>query len=511
GRLTVAPKCALDAARAGSCPDASAIGHVTAKVGVATAPYAVSGTAYLTEGYDGSLAGLMFALPAKVGPIDLGTVVTMAQINLTGNDLRLAIIASSIPTRVQGIPLDISELGITIDKPGMILNATTCGDQAAAASFGSAQGGSATGSAAYAATGCGALNWRPRFDVSFSGAAADMKVKGHPTIATVISQTEGQGNLRKAVVTLPDGVAVDLTNVNARSCPSAAQAIAGGCPDSSKIGAAVIKTSALPEPVDATIYMVKVPGQSLPGLAIHVRDQIAFDIIGQSSLSSGRIVASFDGLPDTPISQMTLVFNGGSTGVLQLGKEICGVPNLKTDAVLTAQHGASKTMAIPVSCNGNTASQATESTSVQALASATFRPTLAGASGLTFALSNPNGISRIVLKMPKGAIFQKKASKLVKLALTGAKAKTVIVNGERRLAISIRPVVPGTLVTKVKFKLPNKAIKINYKVRRVLNDKKTSKAKKKKLLATLLKPAVTMTDGKGTATAVKITTKIASK
>ncbi len=512
GRLTVAPKCSLDAARANACSDASQVGSASAKVGVATAPYGVSGKVFLTDGFDGSIAGLMFALPAKVGPIDLGTVVTLAQIKLVGSDLQMRITANDIPTRVKGIPLSISELSINVDKPGMVLNATSCSAQQAKASFGSAQGGSASSDAGYQASGCESLNWQPSLKVGFSGPPAEMKAKGHPTLTTVIQQAEGQGNMKSAVVTLPVGVATDLTNVNKRSCANPETAIAGGCPESSKLGAGEIVTSALPEPVDATLYIVKIPNVTLPGVAIHVRDQIAFDIIGTTKLDkAGRLVASFDNLPDTPISKMTLVFNGGSTGVLQLGKEICGVKGLATDGTLGSHHGASKNLSVPVDCNGTSFGGNTPTDpNVKSLASATFRPE-GSSSALTFALSNPNGISKLVLKMPKGAIFTKKAYKMTKLTLTGAKAKTNIVNGERRMAISIKPTVAGEKVTKVKFKLPNKAIRINYKIRRVLADKKTSKKKKAKLLAKLLSPSITVLDGTGTATDVKLKVAVSAK
>ncbi|MBJ7471094.1 MAG: hypothetical protein JHD16_07315, partial [Solirubrobacteraceae bacterium] len=512
GRLTVAPRCAVDAARAGNCDPASIVGAVSAKVGVASAPFAVNGKVYLTDGFDGSIAGLMFALPAKVGPIDLGTVVTLAQIKLVGNDLQMRITANDIPRRVKGIPLNISELAIVVDKPGMVLNSTSCGPQQAKASFNAAQGASASAEAGYEATGCGALNWQPSVKVRFSGPPAELKVKGHPTLTTVIEQTEGQGNMRSAVVTLPTGVATDLKNVNARSCVSADAAIAGTCPDSSKLGSAEIVTSALPEPVDASVYMVKLPGAALPGVAIHVRDQIAFDVIGTTKLNKdGRLVASFTGLPDTPISKMTLVFNGGATGVLQLGKEICGVKGLATDGALAAHHGAAKEMVVPVDCNGSSfGGGGASEPNVTSLASATFRPS-GSSSGLTFALSNPNGINKLVLRMPKGAIFTKKAYTLVKLSLTGAKAKTNVVNGERRMAISIKPTTPGEKVTKIKFKLPGSAIKINYKIRKVLRDKKTSKKKKAKLLAKLLKPSISVIDGTGATTEVKLTTKVSTK
>lgn len=512
GRLTVAPKCSLDAARANGCGEGSLVGSVRASVGVASAPYVVDGKVYLTDG-DGSLAGLMFALPARVGPIDLGTVVTLAKIDLVGNDLRMKITADDIPTRVKGIPLNIGSMGITIDKAGMVVGASSCGEGRANASFGSAQGGSSSTEAGYQATGCEGLNWQPKLKVGFSGPPAEMAVKGHPTLTTVIEQTEGQGTLSSAVVTMPTGVATDLKNVNARSCASADAAVAGQCPDTSQIGTGEIVTSALPDPVKARLFMVKLPNATLPGVAIHVRDQISFDIIGTTKLDkSGRLVASFTDIPDTPISKMTLVFNGGAAGVLQLGKEICGVAGLTTNGVLSAHHGAITTLAIPVDCNGKFGAAGATPTdpNAKAFAAATFRPS-GSSTAMTFALSNPNGISKLVLRMPKGAIFTKTAYKKVKLSLTGAKAKTNVVNGERRMAISIKPNTPGEKVTKVKFKLPNKSIRINYKIRRVLKDKKTSKKKKAKILAKLLSPSITVLDGTGKTSTVKLTVKVAAK
>ncbi|MBO9531400.1 MAG: hypothetical protein J7513_00295, partial [Solirubrobacteraceae bacterium] len=441
---------------------------------------------------------------------DLGTVVTLAQIKIEGNDLRMRIVAGDIPTRVQGIPLNISQLAITMNRDGLVLNPSTCGTFNADVAFGSAQGGTASGSAGYGVDGCSNLAWQPNFQIGFSGPAAELAVKGHPTISTVITQTEGQGSLRSAKVTLPAGIVADTTNISKRVCASAETASAGGCPATSTIGTAEIVTSALRQPVKGDLIIVKIPGQSLPGILVRVRDQISMDLLGASKVDSatGRLKVDFDGVPDTPISKMTLVFNGGSTGVIQVGETFCGVNGVKTDATLGAAHGATKSFALPVTCNGSTNNSGGSggSTVSRALSSVSFKPDGAN-SAMTFALSNPNGIKKVVIKMPKGAIFKKNASKLVKLTLTGAKAKVRIVNGDRRIAISISPTVAGTKVTKVKFKLPSKAIKINIKFRKVLENKKTSKKKKAKLLAKLMAPSVTTLDGDGKSVTVK--TKIA--
>ncbi len=260
----------------------------------------------------------------------------------------MRIVAGDIPTRVQGIPLNLNELAISMDRDGLVLNPSTCGTAKADASYSSVQGGSSSGGADYTTDGCGNLNWKPDFKIGFSGPAAELSTSGHPTISTVISQAEGQGNLRAVKVTLPEGVATDPANINKRVCPSAETAVAGGCAATATIGTADIVTSALPNSVKGDVVLVKIPGKTLPGVMVHVRDQISLDLLGQSSLesSSGRLVVAFDAIPDTPISKMTLVFNGGSTGIIQVGKVFCGVSGAKTDALLTAQHGATKSFAV---------------------------------------------------------------------------------------------------------------------------------------------------------------------
>lgn len=508
GKLTAVPLCDVAQAQAGACGPESAIGSVSAKVGTAGAPFTVVGTAYMTQGYDGAIAGLMFKLPAKVGPIDLGDVITMAKVELVGNDLQMVISAPSIPTRVKGIPLNLSELVIAIDRPGVIVNAGTCGAAGASASFGSAQGGGATGSAGYQAQGCGSLAWNPGMSLDFSGSAADVKKGGRPTITTVIAMAEGQGNLRKADVVLPAGASTDLTNVNARVCASAADAVAGNCPAGAVLGPVSVVTPALPAPVNGQLYLIRIPGAVLPGIAVRIRDQISLDLVGTTQVNSaGRVQVVFDGIPDTPITQMRLVFEGGRNGVIRLGDEICGPRGKKTDAVLMAQHGAAKNFALPVSCNGSSAPPQNLNSAETTKTSITMRPSGSG-SAMTFALSNPNGIRRIMVTMPRGAIFTKKAKKYVKPKLTGDKAKTKVTNGDRRLRITITPAKKGGKVTKVKFSLPKRAIKINIKVRKILNNKKLSKKKRDAQLKKVMTPKVELLDGLGKTVKVPVKLKV---
>ncbi|MDQ8045563.1 MAG: hypothetical protein REI11_13240 [Patulibacter sp.] len=501
GRLTVVPQCPLAQAAAGTCDASSLVGTVRAKVGVASAPYTVNGQVYMTAGSDDAIAGLAFVLPAKVGPIDLGNVVTLAKLKIEGNDLQLKISSDAIPTRVQGIPLSIGDLAITIDKPGVVLNASNCDAGAATATFGSAQGGSATSAAPYQATGCGALNWQPKMDLQFTGAASDLAVKGHPTVTTVITQTEGQGDLRTADVFLPTGVATDLANINARVCASAAIASAGGCAANAQVGSVEITTSTLPEPINAPIYLVRVPGQVLPGLAIRVRDQISFDLVGSVKIVSGRLNVVFDGLPDAPISKMSLAFTGGKTGVLQLGSAICGVAGVSTQTTLTSQHGAQVKSSIPLNCNGQiSAAFGTTISSLEGTAaSLVVRPT-GHRRGFTLVVRNKAGLKTLSLRMPAGFSYTKAAKKAIRLRYTGG-GNVSIARTLKGRTISLK-ITSSTALTRLVLNVPPKAAKFTASSAKKLAKKSAQKA---------YKATLSITDREGNHVKPKATTTFARK
>ncbi len=492
GRLTAVPLCPTGQAQAGSCGDASLVGTVTAKAGVASAPFTVKGRVYMTAGSGDAIAGLAFVLPAVVGPIDLGDVVTLSTLKIGGPDLALQISADAIPTQVKGIPLGLSELSIAIDKPGVVLNASTCDARTAAASFSGAGGATATASAPYQATGCDQLAWKPQMQLDFTGTPAEVAVKGHPTVVTEITQTEGQGNLRGARVLLPTGIATDLTNINARSCASLELAASGGCPANAKVGSATIITSALPEPVDAPILLVKVAGQVLPGLLLQVRDQISFDQLGVTKIDpSGRILVTFDNLPDTPISKMSLTFTGGADGVIQIGKDICAAG--ASDATLTAQHGAQVPFTLPVRCNGKVSSFGA-TTTVPASAALVVRPS-GKKRGYTLTVKNTGGVRRIVFGMPKGFSYARGAKNAIKVKLTGATGKVKVTRSIKGRVLTVR--IASAKVTGVTVTAPAKASKFTAKYAASLRKKSGQKK---------LKPTLSLLDA--SAKAVKPTAKV---
>ncbi len=108
---------------------------------MATAPFTVRGKAYLVAGDATHIARLALVLPAKVGPVDLGDIITIADLTLRG-DYGLDITADDIPTAVKGVRIDLHQFKLTVDKAGFMVNPVSCDAATATSTLKSAQGGS---------------------------------------------------------------------------------------------------------------------------------------------------------------------------------------------------------------------------------------------------------------------------------------------------------------------------------------------------------------------------------
>jgi hypothetical protein len=96
-------------------------------------PYTLSGgKVYLTEGYEGAPFGLAIVTPVKAGPLDLedapendpacDCLVVRAKVEVNPQTAQLTIATGVIPQIIDGIPLQIKDLNITIDRQGFIFN-----------------------------------------------------------------------------------------------------------------------------------------------------------------------------------------------------------------------------------------------------------------------------------------------------------------------------------------------------------------------------------------------------
>ena len=112
-----------------SCPAASEIGHVVAGAGVGGALVYVPGKLYLAGPLNGAPLSVVAIVPALAGPFDAGTVVVRQALRI--NPLTAEVQADGsasdpIPHILKGIPLNVRDIRVYVDKPDFTLNPTSC-------------------------------------------------------------------------------------------------------------------------------------------------------------------------------------------------------------------------------------------------------------------------------------------------------------------------------------------------------------------------------------------------
>ncbi len=110
-----------------SCPATSQVGTTTIGAGVGSDPYYVkTGKAYLTGPYNGGPLGLVFVVPAVAGPFDLGVQVVRTSLRVNPQTAQITAVSDPIPKILEGIPLQIRDVQVDVDRPGFSLNPTNC-------------------------------------------------------------------------------------------------------------------------------------------------------------------------------------------------------------------------------------------------------------------------------------------------------------------------------------------------------------------------------------------------
>jgi hypothetical protein len=452
GRLPSVPQCDVAAARAAACPDSSLVGHASVAVGTGPAPLTLPGKVYLTQGFDGGIAGLAVVVNTKVPALDLGTVVVMNKLVLrpdTGIDVQ----TEALPQSLQGIPTVYRSIDLTIDRAGFMQNATSCAPQTVGGAFTAIGGATATATAPYQATGCDRLPFAPKLSASF-GAKGQTAKGSHPPLTVTIQQADGQAAMSKTVVSLPAGLGVDLKNLG--SVCTDAQLNAGACPAGSKIGTVSANTPLLPTALSGGVYLMQgaKPG-ALPGLAL---DLGLIRLKGSVALGA-RLTTTFDGIPDVPLAKLTLNLNGGSKGALSTTNDLC-----KTTPTVEAQYTAHSGAA-----GKQTAKASVTGCAVRASSGLTVKGKLAGVKkkrpSLSLTVTSSKALKGVRVKLP--ATLKLSSSKTLK------KSSRVTLGGKRYKKTSVKwssgkvsfTAAKGKTTKKLVLSLPRGVLKLKKAIK----------------------------------------------
>jgi len=455
GSLKGVPFCEESLAKAGLCGADSQVGQVRAEAGVGNAPLVIEGKVYLVGPGDGALARLAIVLPGAVGPFDFGSVVSFAALGIRPADGGLDVVTRNLPTTLQGIPLNLRQLTLTLDRPGFARNATSCAAQQIHAQFTSTQGASVGADAPYQATGCDQLAYAPKVALTASGSVGK---GGRPALKAAVTQADGQSASKRVTVALPAAITNELLHTDRKACSVEAQA-ADACPATSKIGTAKAETSLLPIPLTGDVLLVN--GRvGLPSLSIKLAP-LGITVVGQISLDKkGRLVNTFDNLPDTPLSNFELSFNGGTSGILSTSADLCtGSP--QGEGQFLGHSGATATATATLKVEGCKAQPAVK----KPTASAAFRRFGTSKATLTVTAKAAKGgkkLGRIRFAVPKGVSLRKLTKALYTASPKGAKVKKI---GKATVEVKA-PKKAGA--SSLSILLKAKALKVTKKSRRTL-------------------------------------------
>ncbi|MCW2951890.1 MAG: hypothetical protein JWQ48_1060 [Conexibacter sp.] len=342
-------QCSLAQAAAASCPASSRVGSAASVVGSGSEPPTLPGDVYLAAPKAaGDPASLAIVVPAKLGPVDTGTIVVGARLTLRG-DGGLDVVSDAIPALQRGIPLAIQQLTITLDKPGFMQNPSSCGAHTITGSFEALDGGAgASTSTQLTTTDCGAVPFAPQISASVSGSGLT-KSGAHPALTTLIQQKVGEGAIRTAKVTLPRTLSTNVAALLAGCSP--AKLAANACPRSSQVAKATANSPLVAQPLSGPVYLIVERGR-VPRLRVQLRGPVAVDLNGIISFArGGGLITTFDNIPDLALTRFQLAFHSGRLGVMSVVNNLCS-PTPKISATFTGHSGRVTNQSHPIAVTG---------------------------------------------------------------------------------------------------------------------------------------------------------------
>jgi hypothetical protein len=315
-----------------SCPSASRIGSVEVGAGSGPSPFYVPGKVYLAGPYKGSQISLAAVVPAVAGPFDLGVQVVRVALHLNPRTAQLTAVSDPIPQILDGVPLRVRDVRVSIDRPNFALNPTDCSVQQVSAKAGGSGGATANLSNRFQVGGCEKLGFKPKLSLKLKGGT---KRGGHPALRATLTTRPGDANFASAAVTLPHSAFLDQAHI--RTICTRVQFAADQCPKGAIYGYAKAITPLLDDPVQGPVYL-RSSDNKLPDLVVDLGGQVDVEVVGRIDSVHGGIRNVFDVIPDAPVSKFELSLQGGKKGLVINSRDLCASPN-KATVKFGAQNG----------------------------------------------------------------------------------------------------------------------------------------------------------------------------
>ncbi len=343
--------CSNAQANAGACPAASKIGIADAAAGAGN-PFVLEnkGEVFLTEGYKGAPYGLAVKVRAIAGPfrgaMELSPIIVRQAIHVDPKTAQVTAISDPLPIIHHGVPLRVREVTVLVNRPDFMLNPSDCSAKQTGTEFVSDKQTATTAAAGFQASGCKNLTFKPKLALRLTG-RKQVKTGKHPGIRAIVTQKGiPEAGIKRAEVRLPKSLALDVDNAQAlcEFDQGTRPDLERYCPKGSIVGRARAASPLLNRPLAGNVYFVKNVRRSpsgnlirtLPMIVVALRGEIAVNLIGESDVKNGKLVNTFNQIPDAPINKFNLNIKGGKNGIIAVTRTRTRLINLCTNGRQTA-------------------------------------------------------------------------------------------------------------------------------------------------------------------------------
>jgi hypothetical protein len=321
--------CGEAQANAGMCGTESQIGTVTVLAGAGSQPLPETGRVYLTGPYNNGPFGISVVVPAVAGPFNLGNVVVRGSIRINPSTAQATVVSNAFPTIVDGVPLRVKTVNVTLTREGFTFNPTSCALRHVTAKVTAEQGATANVSYPFQAAGCAGLPFKPTFTASTQGHTS--RLDG-ASLTVKVAQSRGEANIHAVDLQLPAVLPARLSTLSKACTEAQFAANPAECPATSVIGTAVASTPVLDSPLSGPAYIVSHGGAAYPDVEFVLQGEgVEIVLDGGTSIKKGILHSSFETIPDAPISSFeTVLPEGPHSGLTANGENLCKTTTTKT-------------------------------------------------------------------------------------------------------------------------------------------------------------------------------------
>jgi hypothetical protein len=318
---------------AASCPGPSQIGTSVAAAGAGSRPIYLPGKVYLAGPYKGAPLSLAVVTPAVSGPYDLGNVIVRVAVDVDPTDAHVTAISDSLPQIVEGIPVRLRMLRVSLDRENFTLNPTNCDPFNVTAAVIGDQDTQSDLFSHFQVANCVNLPYEPEIKLKLTGG---LKRLGHPAIHAVVSTRPGEANSKAVSVALPKGEQLDNSHLG--TVCTKVDFAKDDCPAGSLLGDVEVITPLLGQPLKGFAYL-RSSQEGLPDLALKLKGQVEIEAVAKIDSVNQGLRATFETVPDVPFSLIKVNLAGGKKGLLQNSESLCGSEKRAT-VKMTGQNGA---------------------------------------------------------------------------------------------------------------------------------------------------------------------------